>query len=99
MAVLPVSGDDTHKTILQRVVGEKTQELDVSIAIGRENMVDVDVLRERLRHEGFYSDFEPYVPESLRRQLGSSDKKFSKIYESEVIDYNPVKYEVNQTFD
>ena len=62
MAVLPVSGDDTYKTVLQRVVDDKTQELDVSIAIGRETGEDVDVLKERLRHEGFYSDFEPYVP-------------------------------------
>ena len=63
MALMPASGDEAHKTILEQVIGYKTYELDISFAIGREEDEDMDVLREKLRNENFNSDFEPFVPE------------------------------------
>jgi hypothetical protein len=67
MSLMPAMDDDTYKIVLQKMTGERTQELDVSYAIGREEDQDINVLRQRLRNENFNSDFEPYVPESLRR--------------------------------
>lgn len=96
---MPAMGDDTYKIVLQKMTGERTQELDVSYAIGREEDQDINVLRQRLRNENFNSDFEPYVPESLRRQLGATEKKLKKMYDSQVIDYIPVKYVVNSTYN
>jgi len=100
MTLMPAAGDDTsYKTILQKMTGERTQELDVSYAIGREEDVDINILRQRLKNENFNSDFEPYIPQSSRRLLGASEKKLKKMYDSEVIDYIPVKYIVNSTYD
>lgn len=46
MTLMPAAGDDTsYKTILQKMTGERTQELDVSYAIGREEDVDINILR------------------------------------------------------
>ena len=46
MTLMPTAGDDTsYKTILQKMTGERTQELDVSYAIGREEDVDINILR------------------------------------------------------
>ena len=82
MSLMPAMGDDTYKIVLQKMTGERTQELDVSYAIGREEDQDINVLRQRLRNENFNSDFEPYVPESSRRQMGATEKKLKKMYDS-----------------
>lgn len=99
ISLMPATGDATHKTIMEKKVGEKTYELDVSFAIGREEDEDMAVLRQKLQHENFNSDFEPYIPEDRRRELGANEKKLSKMYTDDVIDYVPIKYFINQTFD
>ena len=48
IALMPITQDESHKTVLSKVVGEMTQELDVSYAIGREEDGDIEVLRQRM---------------------------------------------------
>ena len=46
MSLMPVAGDESFKTKLEKKVGEKTYELDVSYAIGREEGKDIEKLGE-----------------------------------------------------